>query len=105
VLATVSDGRIFTGKQALDLKLIDEIGDENTAVAWLEANKSVPKDLDIEDWEKSSDSHGIGFARAALAGLAEALGLTTVADLLRAGSQAPGTLDGLISVWQPRAQN
>ncbi len=105
VLATVSDGRIFTGKQALDLKLIDEIGDENTAVAWLEANKSVPKDLDIEDWEKSSDSHGIGFARAALAGVADTLGLPAVADMLRAGSQVPGTLDGLISVWQPRAQN
>ena len=105
VLATVSDGRIFTGKQALDLKLIDEIGDENTAVAWLEANKSVPKNLDIEDWEKSSDSHGIGFARMALASLAETFGLGAVADMLRTASPAPGALDGLISVWQPRAQN
>jgi protease IV len=105
VLAKVSDGRIFTGKQALDLKLIDEIGDESTAVAWLEANKAVPKDLDIEDWEKSSDSHGIGFAQAALAALADTLGLASVGDMLRAGSNVAGTLDGLVSVWQPRAQN
>jgi protease-4 len=104
-LATVSDGRIFTGKQALDLKLVDEIGDETTAVAWLEANKSVPKDLKIEDWEKSSDSHGIGFARASLAALADAAGLSAVGDLLRAGAETTGALDGLVSVWHPQGQN
>src|SRR5437762_9182905 len=34
-LDKVSDGRIFTGRQAVDLKLIDEVGDERTALAWL----------------------------------------------------------------------
>ena len=34
-LAKVSDGRVFTGRQALDLKLIDQLGDERTAIAWL----------------------------------------------------------------------
>jgi len=28
-------GAFFTGKQALDLKLIDEMGDQDTAIAWL----------------------------------------------------------------------
>ena len=34
-LAKVSDGRVFTGHQALDLKLIDEIGNRQQAVAWI----------------------------------------------------------------------
>jgi protease-4 len=32
-LQTVSDGRVFTGHQAIDLKLIDELGDERAALA------------------------------------------------------------------------
>jgi len=44
-LEKVADGRVFTGRQAIDLKLIDELGDEKTAVAWLVAQKNVTKDL------------------------------------------------------------
>ena len=32
-LEKVADGRVFTGHQAVDLKLIDQLGDEKTAVA------------------------------------------------------------------------
>lgn len=103
-LTTVSDGRIFTGKQALDLKLIDEIGDEETAVNWLEAAKSVPKDLEIQDWEKPSESRSFGLAQAGAAALADTLGLSSVADALRAGPPIAGALDGLLSVWHPRVQ-
>ncbi|MDU3130820.1 MAG: signal peptide peptidase SppA, partial [Bradyrhizobium sp.] len=41
LLEKVADGRVFTGRQAIELKLIDELGDEKTAVAWLVANKNV----------------------------------------------------------------
>src|SRR5207247_3856825 len=34
-----ADGRGFTGRQAVDLKLVDQLGDEKTAVAWLVAQK------------------------------------------------------------------
>src|SRR5438552_14628548 len=44
-LEKIADGRVFTGHQAIDLKLIDELGDEKTAVAWLVAQKNVKKDL------------------------------------------------------------
>ena len=44
-LATVSDGRVFTGRQAIELKLIDQLGDEQTALAWLEKEKGIdPQD-------------------------------------------------------------
>src|SRR6201986_3148772 len=51
LLQRVTDGRVFTGRQAVDLKLIDELGDEKTAVTWLVANKGVPKDLPVRDYK------------------------------------------------------
>jgi protease-4 len=103
-LATVSDGRIFTGKQAFDLKLVDELGDEAAAVAWLESVRGVPPNLRIEDWEKSSDSVSFGFAKAAVAMLADSVGLPVLSDLIRAGATSPAALDGLVSVWHPQTQ-
>ncbi|MEI9914932.1 MAG: S49 family peptidase [Methylovirgula sp.] len=41
-LATVDDGRVFTGRQGIGLKLIDEVGEEREGVAWLERVKKVP---------------------------------------------------------------
>lgn len=38
-LAEVSDGRVFTGHQGLELQLVDELGDERTARAWLAREK------------------------------------------------------------------
>ena len=34
LLTRVSDGRVFTGRQAVPLRLIDGLGDEKTALAW-----------------------------------------------------------------------
>ena len=41
-LAAVADGRVFTGRQAVELKLIDELGNEKTALAWLAKEKKHP---------------------------------------------------------------
>jgi protease-4 len=101
-LAAVSDGRIFTGKQALDLKLIDEMGDENTAITWLNANKSVAKDLPVENWDKPSVSSSFPFAKASVAWLADSVGLKSLGDVIRSAPETqPGALDGLVSVWHP----
>ena len=42
-LDKVADGRVFTGRQAIDLKLIDEIGDEQTAIDWLAKQKGIDR--------------------------------------------------------------
>src|SRR6266566_7178320 len=34
MLERVADGRVFTGRQGLELKLVDEIGDEQSAIDW-----------------------------------------------------------------------
>ena len=49
-LARVDDGRVFTGRQGLPLKLADAIGGEREAIEWLEAEKGVAKDLPVRDW-------------------------------------------------------
>jgi protease-4 len=45
----VGDGRAYTGRQALALGLIDQIGEERDARAWLAANKGVPASMPVED--------------------------------------------------------
>ena len=50
-LDVVSDGRIFTGVQAKDLKLIDNLGDEEEALSWLREKKNVPEKLKIKDFK------------------------------------------------------
>lgn len=47
-LATIFDGRVFTGRQALKLGLVDEIGDKNSAISYIQ-KKLGEKDLPIKD--------------------------------------------------------
>lgn len=43
----IADGRIYSAKSALQYKLIDEIGNEDSAIKWLEEVKEIPKNLKI----------------------------------------------------------
>jgi protease-4 len=97
------DGRIYSGREALATKLIDEIGGEAEAVRWLEEKRGVTKDLKVVDWKPSRDD-GWGL-RSAIAGFAAVLvgeGAASIGRLM-ARDQLLGTLglDGLISVWHP----
>src|SRR4029078_4060553 len=49
-LAKVSDGRVFTGRPGLALKLVDELGGERAAVAWLVKEKNVAPDTPVRDF-------------------------------------------------------
>ncbi len=51
----LEDGRIYSGRQALSLKLVDEIGGEREAIAWLTASKGVETGLEVIDWKPKSD--------------------------------------------------
>ncbi len=50
----LADGRVYTGRRAKELNLIDEIGGEEEAIAWLETNKKISKKTHIIDvsWGK-----------------------------------------------------
>lgn len=49
-LSEVTDGRAFTGRQALDLGLIDAIGDEDDALAWLAETHGIDAGEGPRDW-------------------------------------------------------
>ena len=49
-LAAVADGRVFTGRQGVGLKLVDSLGNEKTALAWLEKEKKVPANTPVRDY-------------------------------------------------------
>lgn len=84
---TISDGRVVTGRQAKELGLIDEIGGEDEARAWLQKERKIDKDLKVKDVDPKdafewSDLLGsvFGWRRDLTSRLA---------------------LDGLISLWHP----
>ena len=43
----IADGRIYSSKLALEYKLIDEIGNEDSAIKWLEEKRGIEKDLKV----------------------------------------------------------
>lgn len=56
----VSDGRIYTGSQAYDAGLIDEIGGEREALQWLKENRDVDGSLAVRDLEYRRGVMGAG---------------------------------------------
>ena len=109
LLDTVADGRVFTGHQAVDLKLIDQLGDERTAIAWLVAQKGVKKDLPVHDYKLVPRFGDLTFLRTAASITLDALGLPSIArQIEHAGSvQAVDRLglDGMLALWQPGGVN
>jgi protease IV len=51
----LADGSVFTGRQALQNKLIDSIGGEEKAIEWLNA-KGVDKKLKVLEWKPKAES-------------------------------------------------
>jgi protease IV len=100
-LAKVSDGRVFTARQGLPLKLVDLIGGEREAIAWLEANKKLAKDLPVREWKKKTSIERLGLVEGA-AGFARAFGFESLAGVLEQAVVAEriSSLDGLLAIWQ-----
>jgi protease IV len=101
-LQAVSDGRVHTGRQGLERKLIDTLGGERQAVEWLESERNLAKSLPIRDWRRRSEADAFGLWSGG-SRLAAALGLDGLAAMLaRISTVEPGTrLDGALALWQP----
>ncbi|MGD9838601.1 MAG: signal peptide peptidase SppA [Afipia sp.] len=108
-LQTVADGRVFTGRQAVGLKLIDQLGDEKTAVAWLVAQKKVGADTPVRDFKLAPRFGDMTFLRASASVALDAIGLGALArQIERSGvTQAVDRLglDGMLALWQPSPAN
>jgi protease-4 len=108
-LEKVADGRVFTGRQAVDLKLIDQLGDEKTAVAWLVEQKGVKKDLPVRDYKLSPRFGDLTFLRTAVSLTLDTLGLGAIARQVEQAGMAQAvdrlSLDGMLALWSPAVGN
>jgi protease-4 len=109
LLEQVADGRVFTGRQAVELKLIDQLGDEKTAVAWLVAEKKIKSDLPVRDFKLDPRFGDLTFLRTAASITFDALGLSAIARQIEqagvAGAVDQLSLDGMLALWRPAASN
>lgn len=98
----LGDGRVYTGFQAVDNGLVDEIGGEAQAVAWLAKTAHISSTLPVvtREPDRPVDQFGLLGARALGEGFA-----TGIASLAGKTLQTKTlTLDGLTSVWQAEGQ-
>jgi protease-4 len=107
-LTKVADGRVFTGRQGVALKLVDELGNEKTALAWLEKEKKVPATTPVRDFSLEPRFSEFSFLHVAALGF-QAVGLSSMAQRIQewGGVQAFErlNLDGLLALWHPPASN
>jgi len=101
-LADIKTGRIYTGAQAKNLGLVDAIGSEAEARAWLSAEHGIPESTRVVDWKPERDDT-LGWLQLAISAIARAAGSDLGQLVGAAGGPALKSirLDGLVSVWQP----
>lgn len=107
LLGQVADGRVFTGRQSLTLRLIDEIGDERAALAYLEREKKVDAKTPVRDYKLDPRFSEFPFLHVAVVTALDAAGLTAVARRLENWGTVQAierlNLDGLLALWHPPA--
>lgn len=84
----LADGRVYTGRQALKLKLIDAIGGTDEAHDWLTETQKISQKLPIRNMETKPEFDSL------LDKLAQVSGIKLL------NRNAVG-LDGLLSIWHP----
>lgn len=92
----LADGRVFTGRQARAEGLIDQLGGEEEAIAWLATEKQIAEGLEVLDRVPpkpiAEQVLGVAIADTVL----EATGLGSLRHM--AGR---AKLDGLLVLWHP----
>ncbi|MDA0675277.1 MAG: signal peptide peptidase SppA [Proteobacteria bacterium] len=83
----LGDGRIFSGSQALQNRLIDALGDERDARRWLAENRNIALDLPTLDVDLPDDERLFSNLVTGM------VGKVLLPEWLR--------LDGLVSIWHP----
>jgi protease-4 len=107
-LTRVADGRVFTGRQAMGLKLVDGLGNEKTALTWLEKEKKVPANTPVRDYSLRPRFSELSFLHVT-AWTFQALGLGAIAHRIEEWGAVQAVerlnLDGLLALWHPPSTN
>jgi protease IV len=92
---TLGDGRVYSGRQALEVKLVDELGDERNARAWLSSQYHIAGTVPVRDVDISGQIPGLPGAQN------RALSALSILVTGKAFDSKPLTLDGLVAIWHP----
>lgn len=84
----LADGRVYTGRQAVKLNLIDGIGGNDEVLAWLAKNRQINPKLEIKEIKPDPKVDS----------LFEQLGQYTGIKIFNRSAIG---LDGLVSIWHP----
>ena len=98
----IKTGRIYTGRQAVQIGLVDAIGDERTAITWFTETRKVASGLKVEDWKPKRSVSGL--FETSMESWVQKLGLGSIfgAGVLEGlESLKDRPLDGLFSIWHP----
>jgi protease-4 len=105
MIQQVADGRVFTGRQGVPLHLVDELGDERTAMAWLAKEKEIDPKTPVRDFELRDRFRDLPFLHTAAIAALEAMGLRSFARRLEDWEAVRAldrlNLDGLLALWHP----
>jgi protease-4 len=106
-LERVADGRVFTGRQAIGLKLIDELGDERTAIAWLAKEKNIDPKTPVRNYQLRDRFGDLPFLHTAASAVLDAVGFGAYARHIEEWGALQAidrlSLDGLLALWHPPA--
>ncbi|MGZ3286746.1 MAG: signal peptide peptidase SppA [Xanthobacteraceae bacterium] len=109
MLQRVADGRVFTGRQGLSLKLVDELGDERAAIAWLAKEKNIDPKTPVRDYRLRDRLGDLPFLHTAVVTGLDVVGLGSFARRLEEWGAVQAierlNLDGLLALWHPPAAN
>ncbi len=94
--AVLADGRVYSGRQAVANGLIDELGGEDEAMAWLAKEKKINDKLELVTWSAPKTWQQEWFGASAGNIILRGLGLGKLTQI--AGE---AKLDGLLVLWQP----
>jgi protease-4 len=96
----LTDGRVYSGRQAVELKLVDEIGDEKDAKRWLQKERAVAPGLSVVEWKPKAETGGV--LSWLFGSIASGLGISAANFASLFGQVSEGLrLDGLVSLWHP----
>lgn len=84
----LADGRVYTGHQAVQLNLVDGLGGQQEALAWLAQTHKIDPELEVKDLKPEPELDS-------LFGKLSQWTHINIFDSLTVG------LDGLVSMWQP----
>jgi protease IV len=109
MLQRVADGRVFTGRQGIPLKLVDELGDERTAIAWLAKEKNIDPKTPVRDYRLRDRLGDLPFLHTAIVTSLDAVGLGSFARRFEEWGAVQAierlNLDGLLALWHPPVAN